>query len=223
MEISHNTYMRKHAGIVFLFSHPFGETFQNKPATTFLMSIFWLSRTYSPFSPLHHQTHYNIMDCYTRLYLLAQYLFEFSTTSLRVANDLSINSVSIFKNTFNDSVWLPALTTLANIYLGFSVLNCDIDVQETFAIFIWDSWVIPSAHFNPSNFCRSYLAACLSQFSSLILLYFGNRKNLLTKVRDTGFSLRTRPLCCCCCCCPTLKSTPWVIVRVYVCIILIRI
>ncbi|KAK7504039.1 hypothetical protein BaRGS_00004771, partial [Batillaria attramentaria] len=44
-------------------------------------------------------------------------------------------------------------------------------------------------------------------FSALLLLYFGDGRKLLARIHDSGFTLRTRPLCCCCICCPVLPPT----------------
>ncbi|KAK7100888.1 organic solute transporter subunit alpha-like [Littorina saxatilis] len=53
----------------------------------------------------------------------------------------------------------------------------------------------------------SYLAVCLYEFTSLIVLYFGGKSQLIHTAQATGFRLRTPPCCCCCCCCPTVKVT----------------
>ncbi|XP_076463184.1 organic solute transporter subunit alpha-like [Babylonia areolata] len=79
-----------------------------------------------------------------------------------------------------------------------------ISIYPVFAISAIIAVTVPRAAQICDFVSTCYLSACLFQFSSLILLYFGQVEHLLVMVKDTGFSLRARPCCCCCVCCPVL-------------------
>ncbi|KAL8560733.1 hypothetical protein ACOMHN_046416 [Nucella lapillus] len=87
-------------------------------------------------------------------------------------------------------------TTVRSIWL--------ISIYPVFALSSLLSVIIPRAAYICDFVATCYLSACIFQFSSMLLQYFGHVDRLLSKVKDTGFSLRARPCCCCCLCCPVL-------------------